>query len=575
MTPVVEEFPVRAAFGFASLLLLATLVPAPPARAEWPAGLTLESVPGSWVGGLGGIEEGFVFAGPGPGQLYAVGKQLAYTAWGAQGFDTQSQGEFLVSLPQTSSTGISDRGCGFAPDGAGGLLDLYPDMNGTVRTWHVDASGVATPGLDVPGPMVDTVSAGFPVAVAAPGGGAWYAWQRAGIRLMRVGPDGTRLAPWPERGLRVPGLSNSSALLGFVPGLANDGQGGVLVASTDSVLRVQRVGPDTALVPGWPATGLQLRHPGSASFYTPRTTFVPSGADHFIACWIEYGVNTDEHWCQRFGLDGTIDPAWPAQGLLVGTCPSTGEAWMFRCFADDGGGVTMTWVLPNGTTNTEDVHACRVLADGTFPQGYWGGAKLLASVPRPLQGPDAVAVCRGRGNGLIVIWMDPALGMRGRWYADNRSPDPDLDHDESDLNADTDRPGRRAAVAALSDGDGGAYLLFCWANSAMPVTMGAIGHVTQHSVLDVPPAAPRSLALAVSPNPARGAFAARFALPDDAPATLELLDVSGRRVWSREVRGAGPHTLSVGEGLSLAPGVYLARLSRGGEARTARVAILH
>ncbi len=79
------------------------------------------------------------------------------------------------------------------------------------------------------------------------------------------------------------------------------------------------------------------------------------------------------------------------------------------------------------------------------------------------------------------------------------------------------------------------------------------------------------------PNPARsGALWVRFALPDGAPATLELLDVSGRRVRSQPVGalGAGTHAVDLREGRVLAPGLYLLRLARGGEARLARVVVL-
>jgi hypothetical protein len=67
-----------------------------------------------------------------------------------------------------------------------------------------------------------------------------------------------------------------------------------------------------------------------------------------------------------------------------------------------------------------------------------------------------------------------------------------------------------------------------------------------------------------------------FTLPTTAPAKLELVDVSGRRVVEREVGslGAGPHTLDLGQGTRLAPGLYLVRLTQGTNTRTLRVAVL-
>jgi hypothetical protein len=78
----------------------------------------------------------------------------------------------------------------------------------------------------------------------------------------------------------------------------------------------------------------------------------------------------------------------------------------------------------------------------------------------------------------------------------------------------------------------------------------------------------------VRPNPSRGgALTVHFTLPTDAPARLELLDVVGRRIASHEV-GMGQHTLDLGAGHHLAPGLYLVRLTQGANTRTTRVAVL-
>ncbi|MBI5169221.1 MAG: hypothetical protein HZA61_07010 [Candidatus Eisenbacteria bacterium] len=60
------------------------------------------------------------------------------------------------------------------------------------------------------------------------------------------------------------------------------------------------------------------------------------------------------------------------------------------------------------------------------------------------------------------------------------------------------------------------------------------------------------------------------------PARLEVFDVTGRRVWSRDVTalGAGVHRVRAGEGLALAPGVYAVRLVRGPEASTVRAVVI-
>lgn len=81
----------------------------------------------------------------------------------------------------------------------------------------------------------------------------------------------------------------------------------------------------------------------------------------------------------------------------------------------------------------------------------------------------------------------------------------------------------------------------------------------------------------VGPNPMRGgALTVHFMLPSAAPARVELLDVSGRRVAEREVGslGAGRHALDLGEGLRLASGLYLVRLRQGTNTRVVKVVVL-
>jgi hypothetical protein len=78
----------------------------------------------------------------------------------------------------------------------------------------------------------------------------------------------------------------------------------------------------------------------------------------------------------------------------------------------------------------------------------------------------------------------------------------------------------------------------------------------------------------VSPNPARGALRLDYGLMGTSPATLEMLDVAGRRILSKPVgaMGRGRHQLVVQDPLPV--GVYLLRLVEGRRVRTAKVAII-
>jgi hypothetical protein len=77
-------------------------------------------------------------------------------------------------------------------------------------------------------------------------------------------------------------------------------------------------------------------------------------------------------------------------------------------------------------------------------------------------------------------------------------------------------------------------------------------------------------------NPAVRDIIVVFSLPDARAATLELLDISGRRVVEQEVGSLGPgkHAVTLGGGVSRSPGVYLVRLRREDQSLTVRAVVI-
>ena len=80
----------------------------------------------------------------------------------------------------------------------------------------------------------------------------------------------------------------------------------------------------------------------------------------------------------------------------------------------------------------------------------------------------------------------------------------------------------------------------------------------------------------VSPNPSRGDLAVEFALRGSASATLELVDLLGRRVHAQSLGAPGPgrHTVRFSPASGVKPGVYWLRLVEAGQASARRVAII-
>jgi hypothetical protein len=81
---------------------------------------------------------------------------------------------------------------------------------------------------------------------------------------------------------------------------------------------------------------------------------------------------------------------------------------------------------------------------------------------------------------------------------------------------------------------------------------------------------------APSPNPTSREMSVRFVLPSGAPATLELLDVTGRLVEHHEVGSLGPgsHMIQMGRGATLRAGLYFVRLRQNGRSLFAKATVI-
>jgi len=78
------------------------------------------------------------------------------------------------------------------------------------------------------------------------------------------------------------------------------------------------------------------------------------------------------------------------------------------------------------------------------------------------------------------------------------------------------------------------------------------------------------------PNPALGAPLIAFTLADATPATVEIMDVAGRRILRRDIvgLGAGRHIIRLEQTARLSPGFYLIRLRQAGRDVLARGTVI-
>lgn len=76
-----------------------------------------------------------------------------------------------------------------------------------------------------------------------------------------------------------------------------------------------------------------------------------------------------------------------------------------------------------------------------------------------------------------------------------------------------------------------------------------------------------------TPNPTRGATTFAFSLPEAGPAALAVYDLAGREVWRREGDFASGAN-AVEAAFDFAPGVYVYRLTAGGDAAARKMVVL-
>jgi hypothetical protein len=65
-----------------------------------------------------------------------------------------------------------------------------------------------------------------------------------------------------------------------------------------------------------------------------------------------------------------------------------------------------------------------------------------------------------------------------------------------------------------------------------------------------------------------------YSLPSNEPAALEVFDVTGRQLSSRQVGGLGPGFHSVKLAEWMPPGMYVVRLSQAGRSMSTRIAVV-
>lgn len=349
-------------------------------------------------------------------------------------------------------------------DGAGGAIVVWTDfLKGTsvdlyaqrlgpdgVARWVVGGVPVCTgPGSD---PLY---TADDHLAIASDGsGGAIVAWTGGQdpdsvIAAQHLGSsDGAPL--WGSCGTTV-----SGAATGLIePRLVPDGAGGALVIwwrpGAGGGIGAQRI--DGSGAPLWGQSGVTV----SAAGYNHAA--VSDGAGGAIVAFGGFGGASDSDVrAQRVGAAG--DVLWSAGGVVLSAAPGVQE--YPRIAPDGAGGAVFAWWDHRGHAYdlylAPAVYAQRVLADGTV--GWTADGVVACGVPVPRTTPLPQVIADGAG-GAILAWTDMRDGAQDANVFAQHIDGAGLAAWAANGMRVTDAPNLQGPPSGVSDGAGGAWLVF-------------------------------------------------------------------------------------------------------------------
>ena len=536
----------------------------------------------------------------------------------------------LVNVPICTAASTQDYPV-IVSDGAGGAIIAWHDYrrggsDADIYAQRVSATGTVEWTVDGVALCTATGRQELPAIASDGAGGAIVAWRdlRNGatndIYAQRISVDGT--VQWTPDGVALCTAADEQAH----PTIVSDGTGGAIVTwhdrrSGNFDIYAQRISAGGSVQ--WAANGVPLCTAVGDQAYP---TIVPDGANGAVIAWYDYrGGPYSDIYVQRIAGGGTVQ--WTPNGVPL--CVATGNQSDPAIASDGEGGAIVTWYDERSGTNS-DIYAQRVSAAGAV-QWTTDGVALCVATGRQY---GAVTVADGAG-GAIVAWSDErGGGSNADLYSQRISADGAV-HWTANGVALCTATGTQSSPTLVSDGAHGALVTWSdlrsgnwdiyaqrisamgtlqWATNGMALCTatadqklstiaadGAGGAIITWSdnrsgnddiyaqrvqangqlggdVTDVPGGVSLAFALEpVRPNPSRGGgLTVQFTLVSAAAASLELLDVAGRRIAEREAGslGAGHHSLELGAGFRLAPGLYLVRLRQGTNSRVTRVAVL-
>ena len=426
----------RCAFARIAPALFALALFAPPARAMGWSHDPTQNLPllvaprGQCVVGMVADTKGgavMVWAEPCTTYTYPVTQYYPITI---HAMHLLKRGDIDPAWPPTTTPLFSTSGFSplVMPDSLGGLYLAWTDDRNVpvsgrdIFAQHLRNDGTLDPAWPAGGrPVCTAPGHQYLSQIASDGsGGILLAWNdrrdsaSTGLDVYcgHVLANGTVDPAWPVNGRAVCTAASTQAPNCLVP----DGSHGAVVVWTDyrnqattySDIYAGRVRANGTLDPAWPANGLAV---SATSDVEQSPTAAPDDAGGAFVAWGNY-YNPYSLVTHVQG-GGTLDPGWPAGGLVLDA--TADYIYQVTLDSDDHGNVIAAYDVAK-LTGSNEVYVRHVFGNGAFDPGWPAGGTRLdnAASGKALFGSVPPGVPDGHG-GMIYTYFDDLDGTGNQY----------------------------------------------------------------------------------------------------------------------------------------------------------------
>ncbi|HTK31777.1 MAG TPA: FlgD immunoglobulin-like domain containing protein [Candidatus Saccharimonadaceae bacterium] len=318
-----------------------------------------------------------------------------------------------ANLPVCTATG-DQQSVVMTPEGSGGAYVAWTDPrtgDTNIYATHLTKLGGLDPAWPLDGLGIClAVSLQTELSMTSDGSnGAFAVWMDTRslsteeVYVQHLIPAGADPA-WPVNGRAAASFSTATELN---PRAVADGSGGVIVTWTDlrpggdfSEVYAQHVRSNGQVDPAWPAAGLLVC---TAPNNQQLPVLVADGVGGAVITWQDGRAGNNDIYAQHVRADGTVDPAWPANGRAL--CTNVADEQPPAIISDGAGGAIVAW--PDQRGGTYDIYADHVQSNGALDPTWPPDGKVACAAANDQKNPTMMADGSG---GSFIAWEDGRAG---------------------------------------------------------------------------------------------------------------------------------------------------------------------